>query len=166
MARPSRWRKPLARKTSSFRFDRRTGREQPRLVQPPWHYEHEPETRAALDLIAGNHFSRNEPGIFAPILDTLLTNGDHYRHLADLTDYAQRASTLRRVVRRPTGVGAQSDPEHRRFPGSSPATAPLPSTPRRFGTRNRAQLSPGGNGLCPAPNSSTRLRFIGSTMTR
>ena len=28
---------------------------------PQWHYDNEPETRAALDLIAGNHFSPNEP---------------------------------------------------------------------------------------------------------
>jgi starch phosphorylase len=56
---------------------------------PHWHDDHEPETRAALDLIAGNHFSRNEPGIFAPILDALLQHGDHYRHLADLASYAQ-----------------------------------------------------------------------------
>ncbi|MDA8351240.1 MAG: glycogen/starch/alpha-glucan phosphorylase, partial [Pseudomonadota bacterium] len=54
---------------------------------PHWHYEHEPETRAALELIAGNHFSRGEPGIFAPILDLLLTHGDYYMHLADLTAY-------------------------------------------------------------------------------
>ena len=32
---------------------------------PSWHYEHEPETRAALDLIFSDHFSRDEPGIFA-----------------------------------------------------------------------------------------------------
>jgi starch phosphorylase len=56
---------------------------------PRWHYENEPEIRAALDLIAGNHFSRNEPGIFTPILDALLQHGDHYRHLADLASYAQ-----------------------------------------------------------------------------
>jgi starch phosphorylase len=56
---------------------------------PWWHYEHEPETRAALDLIAADHFSRTEPGVFRPIWDTLLTNGDHYMHLADLTAYAQ-----------------------------------------------------------------------------
>ncbi len=54
---------------------------------PRWHYEHEPETRAALDLIFSDHFSRNEPGIFAPLRDTLLTGGDHYMHLADLTSY-------------------------------------------------------------------------------
>jgi starch phosphorylase len=56
---------------------------------PRWHYEHEPETRAALDLIFSDHFSRYEPGLFAPIRDTLLTKGDSYRHLADLTDYAR-----------------------------------------------------------------------------
>ena len=52
---------------------------------PHWHYENEPETRAALDLIFSDHFSRNEPGVFAPLRDTLLTHGDHYMHLADLT---------------------------------------------------------------------------------
>ena len=54
---------------------------------PHWHYDHDPETRAALDLISSNYFSRNEPGIFTPIYDTLLTNGDHYMHLADLKSY-------------------------------------------------------------------------------
>jgi starch phosphorylase len=61
---------------------------------PRWHYDHEPETRAALDLIAGNHFSRHEPGIFAPIVDALLTYGDYYRHLADLTSYARAQQRL------------------------------------------------------------------------
>jgi starch phosphorylase len=54
---------------------------------PHWHYEHEPETRAALDLIFSDYFSRNEPGVFAPIRDTLLTHGDFYMHLADLKSY-------------------------------------------------------------------------------
>ena len=40
---------------------------------PHWHYEHDPETRAALDLIFADHFSRNEPGVFAPLRDALLT---------------------------------------------------------------------------------------------
>ena len=55
---------------------------------PQWHYDHEPETRAALDLIASNHFSPHEPGVFAPILDTLLRQGDYYMHLADLQSYS------------------------------------------------------------------------------
>jgi starch phosphorylase len=56
---------------------------------PRWHYDNEAETRAALDLISSDHFSRNEPGIFAPLCDTLLTDGDFYMHLADLTSYLQ-----------------------------------------------------------------------------
>jgi starch phosphorylase len=56
---------------------------------PQWHYDNDPETRAALDLIADNHFSRNEPGVFAPILDALLRQGDHYLHLADLKGYSE-----------------------------------------------------------------------------
>jgi glycogen phosphorylase len=61
---------------------------------PQWHYDHEPETRAALDLIFADYFSRYEPGIFGPIHDTLLTNGDHYMHLADLTSYVQAQDRL------------------------------------------------------------------------
>jgi starch phosphorylase len=54
---------------------------------PRWHYENEPETRAALDLIFSDHFSKYERGIFAPLRDTLLTRGDYYMHLADLGSY-------------------------------------------------------------------------------
>jgi glycogen phosphorylase len=56
---------------------------------PHWHYENEPETRAALDLIFADHFSRHEPGVFAPLGETLLTHGDHYMHLADLQSYLE-----------------------------------------------------------------------------
>jgi starch phosphorylase len=56
---------------------------------PQWHYEHDAETRAALDLIFSDHFNRDEPGIFAPIRDTLLARGDYYMHLADLPSYAE-----------------------------------------------------------------------------
>ena len=64
---------------------------------PHWHYEHEPETRAALDLIFSDHFSRNEPGVFAPLHDTLLTHGDHYMHLADLKSYLEADQRLREL---------------------------------------------------------------------
>ncbi|MGB9649273.1 MAG: glycogen/starch/alpha-glucan phosphorylase, partial [Stellaceae bacterium] len=56
---------------------------------PHWHYDHEPESRAALDMISSNYFSRYEPGIFAPLWDALLTHGDHYMHLADLKSYLE-----------------------------------------------------------------------------
>jgi glycogen phosphorylase len=55
---------------------------------PYWHYEHEPETRAALELILSDHFSpADAPGVFTPLWETLLTRGDHYMHLADLRSY-------------------------------------------------------------------------------
>jgi glycogen phosphorylase len=61
---------------------------------PHWHYDHEPETRAALDLIFSDYFSRYEPGVFEPLRETLLTRGDYYMHLADLTSYVQAQDRL------------------------------------------------------------------------
>ncbi len=60
---------------------------------PRWHYDHQPEIRAALDLIFSDHFSRNEPGVFAPLRDTLLTR-DYYMHLADLASYLEADRSL------------------------------------------------------------------------
>jgi starch phosphorylase len=60
---------------------------------PRWHYDNEPETREALDLIFTDHFSRDEPGLFAPIRKTLM-EGDYYMHLADLTSYSQAQQRL------------------------------------------------------------------------
>lgn len=68
---------------------------------PYWHYENEPETRAALDLIASGHFSPGEPGVFAPILDVLLTKGDFYLHLADLRSYSEAHARLGQFYRNP-----------------------------------------------------------------
>jgi len=70
---------------------------------PQWHYEHEPETREALDLIASDHFSHHEPGVFAPLRDVLLTQGDHYMHLADLTSYLEADERLRALYADPHG---------------------------------------------------------------
>jgi starch phosphorylase len=54
---------------------------------PWWHYDHDAETRAAMDLIVGDHFSKYERGLFAPLHNALLAYGDHYMHLADLMSY-------------------------------------------------------------------------------
>jgi glycogen phosphorylase len=61
---------------------------------PQWHYDNEPETRAALDLIFSDHFSRNEPGVFTPLRDALLTHGDYFMHLADLKSYLEADQRL------------------------------------------------------------------------
>lgn len=68
---------------------------------PRWHYENEPETQQALDLIFADHFSRDEPGIFAPIRQLLLDRGDYYMHLADLTSYAETQQRLGELYRQP-----------------------------------------------------------------
>jgi starch phosphorylase len=68
---------------------------------PYWHYEHESETREALDLIFSDYFSRNEPGSFAPLRDMLLTHGDYYMHLADLKSYLEADERLRALYADP-----------------------------------------------------------------
>jgi starch phosphorylase len=68
---------------------------------PHWHYENEPETRAALELIFSNHFSPDEPGVFEPLREALLTHGDYYMHLADLTSYLQAQERLGDLHRDP-----------------------------------------------------------------
>ncbi len=68
---------------------------------PGWHYDNEPETRAALDLIFNNHFCADEPGIFEPIRETLLTKGDFYMHLADLSGYVQTQQRVADLYRDP-----------------------------------------------------------------
>ena len=56
----------------------------PRLI-----YDNDPEIRQALEMIQRNFFSMMEPGIFNPILESLLDFGDHYMLLADLRDYIE-----------------------------------------------------------------------------
>jgi starch phosphorylase len=68
---------------------------------PQWHYDNEPETRSALDLIFSDYFSRNEPGVFTPLRDALLTRGDYYMHLADLTSYLEADQRLRELYADP-----------------------------------------------------------------
>jgi starch phosphorylase len=45
-------------------------------------------------MISSDYFSRNEPGVFAPLRDVLLTQGDHYMHLADLKSYLEADHSL------------------------------------------------------------------------
>jgi starch phosphorylase len=68
---------------------------------PRWHYDNEPETRSALDLIFQDHFSPSEPGIFAPLRETLLDHGDFFMHLADLTSYAKTQERVGELYAKP-----------------------------------------------------------------
>ena len=55
-------------------------------------YEQSLELKKALDMIATGAFSPEAPGLFRPIVDSLLSHGDYYMVLADYEDYinAQR----------------------------------------------------------------------------
>jgi starch phosphorylase len=68
---------------------------------PHWHYDNEPETRAALDRIFADEFSHNEPGTFAILKDVLLTRGDYYMHLADLKSYLEADQRLVALYQHP-----------------------------------------------------------------
>ena len=56
----------------------------------PWEiYHRDEEIRRALELIERDFFSLLEPGLFEPIVRSLLAGGDRYMLLADLRDYIQ-----------------------------------------------------------------------------
>ena len=58
---------------------------------PQWHYDNEPETRAALNLIFSNHFSRHELDVFTPIRDWL----PHATEITTCTSPISRATSRR-----------------------------------------------------------------------
>ena len=82
---------------------------------PHWHYDNEPETRAALDLIFSDHFSRNEPGVFEPLRDTLLTQRRPLHAPGGPHGLPRGGPAAARALRRPGGLGAQGDPERRQL---------------------------------------------------
>jgi starch phosphorylase len=50
-------------------------------------YHSSPGVRRVLDALSHNRFSFHEPGLFQPIMDSLLRQGDYYFHLADFDSY-------------------------------------------------------------------------------
>ena len=52
-------------------------------------------------MIFSDHFSRDEPGIFEPLRGALLTYGDQFMHLADLTSYMRADGELCELYRKP-----------------------------------------------------------------
>jgi starch phosphorylase len=64
--------------------------EQRRGSYNPWDvYNSDEEIRRAFALIEKDFFSLLEPGIFKPLIHSLLDGGDHYMLLADLREYIQ-----------------------------------------------------------------------------
>ena len=87
----------------------------------------------ALNMIFNNHFSPDEPGIFEPIRDMLLTSGDYYMHLADLTAYVETQGELHSCTRI-----SERGPKERStmwlVPGSSPVIGRSRSMHGKSGT--------------------------------
>ena len=103
---------------------------------PQWHYDNEPETRAALDLIFSDHFSRNEPGVFAPLRDALLTAGRSL-HAPGRPDVVSGGGSVAswHCTRIPTAWARKAHPERGRLrqvlerPHASPSTRPTSGMP-------------------------------------
>ena len=51
------------------------------------YYDDDPYSRRVMDLIGSDTFCPDEPGIFRPIYDRILNEGDYYFHLADFQSY-------------------------------------------------------------------------------
>ncbi|MGZ8218375.1 glycogen/starch/alpha-glucan phosphorylase [Methylomagnum sp.] len=67
----------------------------------PWrdYYHTNPELKRALDMIAGGHFSPDEPDRFRPVVDSLLVGGDRYALLADYADYVRSQEAVDKLYR-------------------------------------------------------------------
>ena len=63
------------------------------------YYDNDPEIRQALDMIRQNVFSLLEPGLFEPILRSLLDYNDYYMLLADLKSYREAQDRVDRTYR-------------------------------------------------------------------
>jgi starch phosphorylase len=64
---------------------------------PQSYYLEDKEIKEALDMIFNDYFSFSEPGIFEPIKQMIMKDGDKYMHLADLRSYDdahQRAAAV------------------------------------------------------------------------
>ncbi|MCR5414506.1 MAG: glycogen/starch/alpha-glucan phosphorylase [Kiritimatiellae bacterium] len=63
------------------------------------YYSKDPEIKMALDMIRSNVFSLLEPGLFDPILRSLLDYNDYYMLLADLRSYIEAQDRVDRTYR-------------------------------------------------------------------
>jgi starch phosphorylase len=68
---------------------------------PGEYYRANDELRRVLDMIRDGFFSPGEPGLFRPIVDSLLDGGDPYFLLADYPSYAARQEDVAEVYRDP-----------------------------------------------------------------
>jgi len=64
----------------------------------PWDvYNSNPAVKRVLDAIKNNFFNLDQPGLYQPIWDTLLTHGDHYLVLDEFDSYVECQSQISEV---------------------------------------------------------------------
>ncbi|MGC9362058.1 MAG: glycogen/starch/alpha-glucan phosphorylase [Candidatus Syntrophosphaera sp.] len=64
-------------------------------------YNANPELRQAIEAISSNAFSASEPGIFDPIVDSLLKNGDPYCIMADFASFMEVSDKIDELYKQP-----------------------------------------------------------------
>ena len=83
---------------------RGAGGRQPRLVQPAVALRARAgDARRARPRSSPTTSAANEPGVFEPLRDALLTRGDYYMHLADLRSYLEASERLGALYADPEG---------------------------------------------------------------
>ena len=75
---------------------------------PQWHYEHDPDTRAALDLIASGHFSGSDTEFVQAASTTHWRARTDFMHLADLNSYLEADRRL--LARTPIRANGRAKP--------------------------------------------------------
>jgi starch phosphorylase len=71
---------------------------------PFFYYHGDEELKEALDLIASDYFCPDEPGLFVPVIDSLIHQGvhsDYYRILADYRPYIETQQAVDRLYAAP-----------------------------------------------------------------
>jgi starch phosphorylase len=56
----------------------------------PWdYYRSNPELKQCIDMISGGFFSKDQPDLFKPVIDTLFNNSDQYMRVVDYQSYVK-----------------------------------------------------------------------------
>ncbi|MFA5906348.1 MAG: glycogen/starch/alpha-glucan phosphorylase, partial [Desulfobacula sp.] len=66
---------------------------------PRQYYEGNKEIKKILDMIDSGYFSSENPGLFRPIVHSLLDGGDYYLVLADFENYAVTQETVAKTYK-------------------------------------------------------------------
>jgi starch phosphorylase len=68
-----------------------------RGYNPREYYENNPAIRRALDALKNNFFNLDQPGLYMPIVESLLEGGDHYLVLADFDSYVAKQAEVEKA---------------------------------------------------------------------